>query len=354
MSLRLLRSILAAATVATATAAAAAAAAAVISPSSRAGMVVVRQGTDSVGHIEFMSADTGAVQQTSSLAFPFSWPYVQLTSDIKSGTTYLTAFPDGFSYPALYVLDRDLVVMDSLEHAAFTWWDLQCSPRQETLYGILVTQDFNGGMYGRTLSNYTYNSNGTADASELTLEVTELFLLPYMWYVNASSIDQTTDTYFALANNFPGHDNSTTEQKLIVADFSLPMQTAEPTDQEESVLVLDLELGDVMAQFIAFSTMDNTLYFSGPSKTPGAAGATVGVLCQEHGKIERVLFASSGDVSLVGPLVADDAQERLLFFIQQNDKWNLMEVGYMENSVPSIVEAYMDVKSFAAAVHMLA
>lgn len=217
----------------------------------------------------------------------------------------------------------------------------------------MVTEDFNGGMYGRTLSNYSHSSAG--DGS-LELQAQQLYTLPYMWYVNASSIDQLKNTYFALVNNFPGHDNSTTDQKLAVAEFSQPMKTEDPTDEEDAVRVLDLDLGDVMAQFIAYSVQTGELFFSGPSKVGGEASVTVGVVCQEHGKVERVLYAADG-VSLVGPLVTDDANNRALFFVQMESShvWRLLSVGYEEGSVAEQVAEYPEdvYRSVAAAVHML-
>lgn len=320
---------------------------------SRGGLVAVRQDSGRVAHVQTMSAESGDITTESNLTFPFSWPYVQMTADVRSETTYLTAFPDGFSYPVLYVLNHDLEVTDSFVNADFTWWDLQAAPRQDTLYGIMVTEDFNGGMYGRTISNYTRIV--AADGS-LRLQPQQLYTLPYMWYVNASSVDQVTSTYFALVNNFPGHENSTTDQKLVIGVFSEQMATSDPTDEEKAVTVLDLSLDDVMAQFIAFSGRSNELFFSGPSKTSGATAITVGVLCREHGKIKRVLYQSKG-ISLVGPLVADEAQARLLFFAQSESDltWRLMSVGYEEGSEAVVVAVYSNdaYLSVGAAVHML-
>lgn len=316
------------------------------------GLVATRQDPSRVAHVQLMNSSSGAVVAESELSFSFSWPYVQMTADAAAGTTYLTAFPDGASYPSLFVLDRDLVEIARLEQADFTWWDLQSAPLQDTLYGIMVTQDFNGGMYGRTLSNYTYR----AAEGALWLEPQQLYTLPYMWYVNASSFDQASNTYFALINNFPGHENSTTDQKLAVCAFGEPMGTADPADGEEAVLLLDLDLGDVMAQFVAFSGATGELFFSGPSKVPGVQSVTVGVVCQEHGKVERVLFEGGG-VSAVGPLVADDAQRRLLFFVQRASDgcWDLMAAGYAGVGPAELVATYSpdDYRSVAAAVQVV-
>lgn len=266
----------------------------------------------------------------------------------------MTAYPDGFSYPALYVLDDNLEVRWRMERSDFTFWDLQFCPSQSTLYGILVTEDFNGGMYGRTLSNYTPSENYDAMA------VHELFTLPYMWYVNASSIDVSTATYYALVNNFPGHENSTLDQKLVVADFSHEMKTPEPEDDEEGVAVIDMDTGDVMAQFIAHSKSQGKLFFAGPSKIAGETSVTVGVLCTDNGKIEEVLVKID-DVALAGPIVADDLSQELLFFVKmvigdsdlEDGIWRLLSLSYEQGSEPVEVARYAgDIyKSFAAAGH---
>ena len=139
-----------------------------------ASIVVVRQEQSRQGFIETVDTVSGNPTLKSGLNFTFAWPYVQMTADTNSGTSYLTAFPDGNSYPVLYKLNAQLELTYSWTHATFTWWDLQFSPAQNPLYGILVTPDFNGGMYGRTLSNYTFN--------EQTEEITavKLYELPYM------------------------------------------------------------------------------------------------------------------------------------------------------------------------------
>jgi hypothetical protein len=150
-------------------------------------VVVVRQDDSRQGFLEMVCGKSGEVVTNSSLTFPFTWPYVQMSTDAASGLTYLAAFPDGYSYPVLYRLDRDLNVEYAWENNKFTFWDMQYSPTQSTLYGILVTEDFNGGMYGRTLSNYT--------ASVVTGEITavELYTLPYMVSV-ASELNQLNES----------------------------------------------------------------------------------------------------------------------------------------------------------------
>ena len=137
-------------------------------------IVVVRQNGDRDGFVESVSDVNGDTLINASVTFPFTWPYVQLSTDGASGLTYLAAFPDGYSYPVLYKLDKGLSVEYLWNKNDFTFWDMQYSPAQSTIYGILVTEDFNGGMYGRTLSNYT------ADETTGTISAVQLYTLPYM------------------------------------------------------------------------------------------------------------------------------------------------------------------------------
>ena len=137
-------------------------------------IVVVRQEQSRQGFIELVNSSNGEPTLKSGLNFTFAWPYVQMTADTNTDTAYLTAFPDGNSYPVLYKLNSNLELTYSWTHATFTWWDLQYSPLQDTLYGILVTPDANGGMYGRTLSNYSFNEQTDI------ITASKLYELPYM------------------------------------------------------------------------------------------------------------------------------------------------------------------------------
>lgn len=161
------------------------------------------------------------------------------------------------------MLSSDLDVELSLENNSFTFWDM-----------ILVTEDFNWRMYGRTLCYYRLDS-----ASKDLIVNHKLFTLPYMWYLNASSFDIQDTIYHALIKNFTGKSNSTLDQQLIIADFS--------QDQQPKITLLPLVTDDVMVQYIAYSTSQQVLYFSGPSKSNSKVG-TVGILCQVHGKIHVV------------------------------------------------------------------
>lgn len=290
-------------------------------------LVVVRQDDSRRGYVEGLN-DIGDLAIDSSLDFLYSSPYVQMSMDRETDQTYLSAFPDGNSYPVLSILNPDLTVLFQFDKNNFTFWDMQYCSAQSTLYGILVTQDFNGGMYGRTLSNYT------ADQKTGTISAVELYTLPYMWYVNASSINPVSATYYALVNNFPGHDNSTQDQKLVMGDFSV--------ENEAKVSELDIVDDSVMMQFIAYSRSQGFIYFSGPSKKEGSTDVTVGVLCQVHGSIHEMKYFAS-DVIKVGPIVADDENNRVLFFVKtaaSPNEWTLMAVGYAEGSIATKVHNY--------------
>lgn len=314
---------------------------------------VVRQDNDRNGFIEMIGSN-GDLIKNSSLTFKYNAPYVEMSTDSDSGLTYLAAFPDGYSFPVLYELDRDLTVTYTWKDNSFTFWDMQYSPKQSTIYGILVTEDFNGGMYGRTLSNYT------ADKESGTITATELYTLPYMWYVNASSFDKSSFKYYALINNFPGKDNSTLDQQIVVADFSVDVSVSEP-----SVSMTDIDSHDIMLQFISFSTYMEKLYFIGPSKSSPSTAVSVGILCPFTGKIMEVIFTVDGEAA--GPIVTDDNNKELLFYVKLSsllrdgiNKWALYALPY-DKMGDRIFEAQVrsvylgdDFASFGAAGYMTA
>ena len=90
------------------------------------------------------------------------------------------------------------------------------------------------------------------DTTTTEVTATSLFTLPYMWYVNASTFDDSTGTYYGLLNNFPGHANSTLNQKLVIGDFS---DTSNP-----SAVVVDVPLSTVTLHFISWQPTLGGLY----------------------------------------------------------------------------------------------
>ena len=152
--------------------------------------------------------DFGNFIRNSSLHFTFPFPLVETTVDQNSRQIYIIAFPKTVPGAQLYILNEQLSVVFSGVSQGLQYFDLQYSPAQNAVYGIAVN-----GTYGRVLSNFTLNTTVTARP---------LQALPYMWYVNASSYDPKNNIYYGLLNNFPGHPNSTTAQKLAVGNFSTP------------------------------------------------------------------------------------------------------------------------------------
>ncbi len=210
-------------------------------------MVAVRQDPSGKATIDSMKPLTAEVVLTSNVSFTFSWPLVQMTSDTSRQEFYITTYPADMPGAVLYKLDRKLNVMHSWSATPFSFFDLQYSVNQATLYGIYVSS-----TYGRVLTNYT------ADLTSNEIVGQQLFELPYMWYVNASSFHQRTSTYFALINNFPGKSNSTNEQQLIVADFSKDISVAQPV-----VNVFKILNPTAILQFIAFSEKKDRLFYAG-------------------------------------------------------------------------------------------
>lgn len=138
---------------------------------------------------------------------------------------------------------------------------------------------------------------------------------------------------------------------MVTADFS---QDASQTSPDISIV--DIDSGDIMLQFVAYSSSEGLLFFSGPSKSAGSLQATVGILCPVHGKVHAVI-AVLDNILAVGPLVADDVTGRVLFFMKlsaEPTKWTLFSVDYTENSevVPLRTYEGEDYATFAAAGYM--
>jgi hypothetical protein len=247
---------------------------------SKGNIVVVSQDpdpTDKYGVVQEIETIYGSVVIPKSNAqWRFTWPYVQITSNTKKNDHYLTTYPEGnpsYSGPETYLLDKDLVKTASY-WANFSYFDLQWSNKDETVYGIYVSS-----TYGRVLTKYTLPTDGTTEIKQFQ----QLFTLPYMWYVNASSFDQTNNVYYALLNNFPGKTNSTLDQQLLIADLSKPVANGE--SPPVTVIPIDSKFRDYAAllQFIAYSDLTKTLFFAG-SRLPGGH-TEVGILNTNTGKV---------------------------------------------------------------------
>jgi hypothetical protein len=244
-------------------------------------LVVIRQDNTSTGFIENVDVTTGIVTKQSKEKFVFDWPLVEMTSDANTEDVYVVTYPEGYPGPVLYHLDHNLNLIYSWVNTAYSFFDLQYSPQQSAMYGILVTTS-----YGRALSNFTLDQQGDL------ITASELYTLPYMWYVNASSFDAENSRYFALINNFPGFENSTLDQQLIVADFSKDAKEVAP-----QVGLFPIASQDMLVQFVTYSHSLRTLFCAGTSRR----GAEVAVMDQESGRVTRRIFSKAA--TAVGPLM---------------------------------------------------
>jgi hypothetical protein len=129
-----------------------------------------------------------------------------------------------------------------------------------------------------------------------------------MWYVNASSFDAENSRYFALINNFPGFENSTLEQQLIVADFSKNIADAQP-----DVGLFRIQSGEMLVQFVTYSASLRTLFCAGTTRY---GHAIVAILDQKTGEVTRKVFEKKA--TAVGPLmyVPNARGDQLTVYVQ--------------------------------------
>ena len=307
-------------------------------------LVVTRQDSTNAGQIQQVDVTTGSVLAVADPSFVFSFPHVEMTSDSNTGDVYVVTFPVDAPGPVLFQLDHDLNVTYTWKNVPYSFFDLQYSPNQKTLYGIKVTT-----TYGRVLSNFT--TNQAADS----VTATELYTLPYMWYVNASSFDPANSRYFALINNFPGFENSTLDQQLIVADFSQNIATTQP-----AVGLFPIDSQNMLVQFVTYSHSLKTLFCAGMTKktSSGAAQAEVAIMDQTSGTVTKRVFSKTA--TAVGPLMYvpnGPGRNQLTVYIQTATQpvpvWELWSLTvHSDASVEStLVQTYSgtDFKFFAGA-----
>lgn len=305
-------------------------------------IIAVSQNMTNYASIQQVDTSNGEIMDTAELTFAFSMPYVQMSTDVVRNDIYLSAFPDGNTTPNLYVFN-DMKLTASYDNNNFTFWDIQVSPKQNALFGVLVTEDQNGGMYGRTLSYYKMDN----DANMLI--PTQLYTLPYMWYVNASSFDYTSNMYYALINMFPGHEMSTDEQQLVLSDMT-NMDT-NPIYPNPKTFLKNISSETIMFQFVSYSMSTKQLFYAGPLKDmSGVSGISVGVLdlsSDTNNPVSKELYSNTG-VTKVGPLVAQDKDNKLYVYIQLNksgkddltDPWQLIAISYAMNNPVEIIATY--------------
>lgn len=292
---------------------------------------VVRQDGSSYGTIE--RYENGKVTATSNVkAYPFSWPLVEMTHNTKSQEVYIITYPDNAPGAVLYLLDSDLQLKFTWDSVAYSYFDLQYSSKQDSLFGIYVSSS-----YGRVFSRFDVNKSNSSD-----IAFTQLFTMPYMWYVNASTYQQSTDTYYALLNYFPGKEGYTSDQQLFVSTFSTG-------SMYYTKIVPSAEVKQPVAvQFLGYSEAAKELYFAG--MYANSSTAIVGTL-DLNGQVKNVLWEKTA--SAVGPLVVDDASKVVTVYTEdtENKKWSLWSLS-QKKLKESLVKEYKvndHLKVFAAA-----
>ena len=287
-------------------------------------LVVIRQDSTAKGFIEKVDSSNGLLLKQASTNFVFDWPLVEMTSDSNTEEIYVVTYPEGYPGPVLYHLDHNLNLIYSWVNTAYSFFDLQYSPAQSAMYGILVTTS-----YGRALSNFTL------DQQKDTITTSELYTLPYMWYVNASSFDIENSRYFALINNFPGFENSTLDQQLIVADFSKDASIVAP-----AVGLFPIKSAGMLVQFVSYSHSLKTLFCAGTS----GGEAHVAVMDDRSGVVTKRIFSKKA--TAVGPLmyVPNSRDNQLLVYVQtavQPAVWELWSLTLQGQVVsPVLVNTY--------------
>ncbi|CUF20208.1 cysteine peptidase, putative [Bodo saltans] len=149
----------------------------------------------------------GTMVETSALRWTFQWPLVEVSVDTNTQLIHIITYPESIGNATLYKLAYDLTLVSTEISSGLSYFDLEFSAARNTFFGIAVTSPF-----GRELSRFT---NFTAP-----VEYTPITALPYMWYVNASTIDPKTSRYFGLLNYFPGQPGFIADQKLAVGNFA--------------------------------------------------------------------------------------------------------------------------------------
>ena len=140
-------------------------------------LVVTHQDVDLKGLVQKYDITSGMPVSKNGPSFTFSFPHVEMTSDSNTGNIYVVTFPTDAPGPVLFQLDRDLNTTYTWKNVPYSFFDLQFSPAQDTLYGIKVTT-----TYGRVLSNFV------VDQATDSVTATELYTMPYMWYVNIKEL----------------------------------------------------------------------------------------------------------------------------------------------------------------------
>jgi hypothetical protein len=204
-----------------------------------------------IASVGLFNATTGNETASASTSWQFRFPLVESTADVTTKQIYTITYPNG-DPATLYQFDA-ASAPPTLSQSAVSatanssYFDLQYSENQQTFFGIYVSS-----AYGRVLSQFPSlgQSNGGNEVQHIPIQE-----LPYMWYVNASTFDPTTDTYYGLLNHFPGTENATDAQKLAIGSFASSPGSATFVD-----LVAAPGSPSGIIHFIAYSQPTSTLY----------------------------------------------------------------------------------------------
>lgn len=298
-------------------------------------IIVVRQDSNSLGHIEVVSEATGSTLKTSAVTFPFQFPYVEMTSDPNTGDAYIITFPNNHQGPLLLHLNSDLALVRSFDAIPYSLFDLQYAPKQQALYGIKVISSL-----GRAFSRFD------VDVATHTVTATELYTLPDKWFMNASTFDVVNTRYIGIIRVFPSVGGKDSEQQIFVADVknpNAPLVTLLPVRPKDAFIGVF---------FVAHSPASGKLFGGGLSN----GAAQVVVLSDTTGAVVEVVF-NVNNVMNIGPLtyISSDsaASDKLTVFVQRDvNTWQLYSiVADRSFNIVSLIRNYTgsEYKSFSAA-----
>eukprot|EP01125_Pyxidicula_operculata_P021554 TRINITY_DN834_c0_g1_i2.p1 TRINITY_DN834_c0_g1~~TRINITY_DN834_c0_g1_i2.p1 ORF type:complete len:318 (-),score=31.15 TRINITY_DN834_c0_g1_i2:33-986(-) len=261
--------------------------------------------------IQSFDTTTGDVVSTSNVSFTFPWPLVETTYDPQSRSFFIITYPGNDA--VLFTLDFNLDLVNQFQTNQLAYFDLQYSPVQETFYGIAVAS-----AYGRNFSQFTIGQD--------SIDHTPIYTLPYMWYVNASSFNRNSNTYFALVNNFPGKSNSTDDQKFFVFDMN---------NWETEYFDYSPAASGFKFQFISWSEYTQTLYGLAISlHTDESPLYVAGSRIVNGIPVFPPLFqVEIVDYKSIGPLVTTH-KGQLIYFVKPNDAfkcWVMMSYDLNTN-----------------------
>lgn len=163
------------------------------------------------------------VASAEGASWHFRFPLVESAASAAAKQIYSISYPEETGKATLYQFDAGTNPPSLIEGAVTTFnnsfFDLQYSPRQDAFFGIFVNS-----TYGRVLSEFPGLGQATVNGTDAAH--VPIAGLPSMWYVNASSFDAKSDTYFGLLNHFPNTPGATDAQKLAVGNFGTQPGTA--------------------------------------------------------------------------------------------------------------------------------